>query len=120
LILVPEAKKVGVKHILITHATELGASRAQMEQMAELGAIIECVWMPQIKNNDKVAEYADLIKAIGAEHSLISSDLGQYLNPLHTDGMKAFILGLREQGVGDIGIDLMSRKNPARLLGLIE
>jgi predicted metal-dependent phosphotriesterase family hydrolase len=120
LILVPEAKKVGVKHILITHATELGASRAQMEQMAELGAIIECVWMPQIKNKDKVAEYADLIKAIGAEHSLISSDLGQYLNPLHTDGMKAFILGLREQGVGDIGIDLMSRKNPARLLGLIE
>jgi uncharacterized protein DUF6282 len=120
LILVPEAKRIGVKHILITHATELGASRAQMKQMAEWGAIIECVWMPQIKNKDKVAEYADLIKAIGAEHFLISSDLGQYLNPLHTDGMKAFILGLREQGVGDIGIDLMSRKNPARLLGLIE
>src|SRR5207249_2152831 len=118
LILIPEARKVGVKHILITHATELGANKAQIREMAGLGAIIECVWMPQVKNKDKVAEYAALIKAIGAEHFLISSDLGQYLNPLHTDGLRAFILGLREQGINDTGIDLMARQNPARLLGL--
>jgi len=65
-----------------------------------------------------VAEYTDLIKAIGAEHFLVSSDLGQYLNPLHTDGMRAFIMGLREQGISEAGIDLMARKNPARLLSL--
>src|SRR2546426_3500245 len=120
LILIPEAQKVGVRHILITHPTELGATKSQMRHMAEFGAVIECVWMPQVKNRDKVAEYADLIKAIGAEHFLVSSDLGQYLNPLHTDGMRAFILGLRAQGISEAEIDLMARKNPARLLGLKE
>jgi predicted metal-dependent phosphotriesterase family hydrolase len=118
LILISEARKVGVRHILITHPTELGANKAQIREMAGLGAIIECVWMPQVKNRDKLAEYADLIKAIGAEHFLVSSDLGQYLNPLHTDGMRAFILGLRAQGISEAEIDLMARKNPARLLGL--
>jgi hypothetical protein len=49
--------------------------------MAELGAVIECVWTPEIKDKSKIVEYADLIKAIRAEHFLISSDLGQYLNP---------------------------------------
>lgn len=120
LMLIPEAQKAGIRHILITHATELGANKSQIRQMAQLGAIIECVWMPQINNRNKVAEYADLIKAIGAEHFLISSDLGQYLNPLHTDGMRAFIIGLRQQGISDAGIDLTARKNPARLLALEE
>jgi predicted metal-dependent phosphotriesterase family hydrolase len=49
---------------------------------------------------------------------VISPDLGQYVNPLHTDGMRAFILGLRGQGISDAEIDLMARKNPARMLGL--
>jgi hypothetical protein len=49
---------------------------------------------------------------------VISPDLGQYLNPLHTDGIRAFILGLRGQGISDAEIDLMARKNPARMLGL--
>ena len=49
---------------------------------------------------------------------MISPDLGQYVNPLHTDGMSAFILGLRVQGISDAEIDLMARKNPARMLGL--
>jgi len=51
--LIPEARKLGVKSILITHATELGATNSQMSQMAESGAIIECVWMPQVKNKDQ-------------------------------------------------------------------
>ena len=48
----------------------------------------------------------------------MSSDLGQYLNPIHTDGLKAFILGLREAGLDDQEIDIMCRKNPAKLLDL--
>jgi len=120
LTLIPEARKAGVQGILVTHATEVGATKSQVKQMADLGAIIECVWMPQLKNSAKLSEYADLIKAIGAEHFLLSSDLGQYLNPLHTDGIKAFILGLQEQGISEADIDLMTRKNPGRLLGLVD
>ncbi len=60
----------------------------------------------------------EVIRAIGAQHFLVSSDLGQYLNPLQTDGLKAFITALREQGINEGDIDMMARRNPAHLLGL--
>ena len=59
-----------------------------------------------------------LSHAVGARHFLLSSDLGQKMNPLHTDGLRAFIEGLHQGGVGDADIDLMIKRNPARLLGL--
>ena len=39
-----------------------------------------------------------------------------YISP--ADGMKAFILALLEKGITQDEIDLMAKKNPARLLGL--
>ena len=62
-------------------------------------------------------DYAKAIRAVGVEHFILSSDLGQYLNPLPTDGMKAFILELQSFGFSGSEIDLMCRKNPRTLLG---
>src|SRR5262249_14931316 len=118
--------------IVVTHAMAdpINATEAQMRRMAQLGAIIECVWATAIAGEHApspsartqkqvtVADYARAIRAIGAEHFLISSDLGQYLNPLRPDGLKAFIAGLLEAGIPEAAIDRMARKNPARLLGL--
>ncbi|PYI87596.1 MAG: hypothetical protein DME26_05670 [Verrucomicrobia bacterium] len=134
LLLIPEAKKAGVKKILVTHAmaAPIVATESEMKRMAELGAIIEHAWSTQLSGPTALSpiqrsykqvtatEYARAVKAIGAEHFLISSDLGQYLNPLHTDGMKAFMLALGEAGLGEREIDVMARKNPARLLGLAD
>ena len=64
------------------------------------------------------AKEADAIKAIGAASFVISSDLGQPPNPLHTDGLLAIYKGLMAHGISAADIDVMSRKNPARLLGL--
>lgn len=55
---------------------------------------------------------------IGAEHFVISSDLGQAGNPTHAEGMRAFIEALRPQAISDREIDLMARRNPATVLGL--
>jgi len=134
LALIPAAKRAGVRKILVTHAMAdpINAGDAQMRRMGELGAVIECVWATHLAGDHApspsgrtqkqvtVAEYARAIRAIGAEHFLISSDLGQYLNPLHPDGLKAFITGLREAGITEADIDRMARRNPARLLGLRE
>jgi predicted metal-dependent TIM-barrel fold hydrolase len=65
-----------------------------------------------------LATYARVIKLIGAEHFLISSDMGQMANPPHVKAMRSFILGLKELGLSDEQIDLVARKNPAKLLGL--
>ena len=58
------------------------------------------------------------INAIGAASFVLSSDLGQPPNPLHTDGLLALYKGLMAHGVAAADIDVMARKNPARLLGL--
>ena len=49
---------------------------------------------------------------------IISTDLGQALNPNPVDGMRTFITGLRKAGVKDDVLNAVTRKTPAMLLGL--
>lgn len=119
LLIVAEAKRRGVAHMLVTHAmTNPGGpmSLDEMTEAARLGALLELVYSPlteaQLQNE------AAAIHAIGASSFILSSDLGQPQNPLHTDGLQAMYDGLMAHGVSAAEIDLMSRRNPARLLGL--
>lgn len=88
----------------------------QMREAARLGAILELVHWPL--TDERLAAEAAAIKAIGAESFVLSSDLGQPPNPLHTDGLLGLYQGLMAHGISAAEIDIMSRKNPARLLGL--
>ena len=118
LILIPEARRYGVEQILVTHVFSQGPSRAQMQQMADAGAILEIDWYAVYLGNRTVAEYVSAIQEIGAEHFLMSSDLGQATSPSHVDGLRAYVTAFRNAGLTDDQIDLMLRRNPARLLGL--
>ena len=118
LALIPEARRRGVEHILITHGLGQQPSRDQIAEMVRQGAIIELVWLAVHNGEFRLAEYTAAITEFGARHFLLSSDFGQENNPLHTDGLTAFIAGLRQEGISDADIDLMIRRNPARLMGL--
>lgn len=122
LILIPAAKQAGVKNIVVTHAMLLGATLEQVKQMADMGAVIEYCWQTYITKNGidqkGITTCVNVIKTVGAEHFIIDSDLGQKNNPLHPDGMLAFINALKAHGLSDHYIDLVARKNPAMLLGL--
>jgi hypothetical protein len=59
-----------------------------------------------------------VIREIGPEHCILSSDLGQAGNPLHPDGLAEFFEGLKKNGLTQAEIDLMSKANPAKALGL--
>lgn len=134
LVVLKAAREAGVKSMLVTHAMSdpIGMTNDQMKTAAKLGAKLECVWLTNINGPTShipsqrkwkqitTAEYAKAMRDVGPEHFVLSSDLGQYLNPIHTDGMTAFILGLREAGIAEKDIDRMCRKNPAALLGLTE
>ena len=62
-----------------------------------MGAWIEFVYNALIGPNKEFefADYAKAIRAVGAEHCILSSDLGQAGNPLHPDGLTAFFAGLK-------------------------
>ena len=132
LLLVRAARAAGVERILITHAMAdpIRMTTPQMREAAKLGAMLECVWLSNLQGprshlksmrhwkHVSTADYARAIKAVGAAHFVIASDLGQYLNPIHTDGLKSFLFELREAGISEQEILLMSQRNPAKLLGL--
>jgi hypothetical protein len=122
LMLIREARKQGVQHIVVTHAmlAPVRMTVAQMREAAAMGAYIEFVYNAVIGPNKMfdMAEYAAAIRQVGPEHCILSSDLGQAGNPLHPDGLLAFFAGLKVQGFTDAEIGIMSRTNPARALGL--
>jgi hypothetical protein len=132
LAVIKRGKELGVKNIVITHgmADVPGLSLAQLKEAAQMGAYIELVflnhlmgpnahlaWMrhwKQISTDDM----AKAIKEVGAAHFVLATDLGQTGNPIHTDGYKNMIAGLKSAGVSPEELDLMMKKNPAKLLGL--
>jgi hypothetical protein len=85
-----------------------------------MGAWLEFVYNALIGPNKELefADYARAIRAVGAEHCILSSDLGQVGNPLHPDGLVAFFAGLKSVGLPPAEIDQMSQTNPAKALGL--
>jgi len=85
-----------------------------------LGAVIECVGgKPEGQGAGAGLDgIADAIRQVGPALSILSSDLGQQGNPLPPDGFGLFIQALRARGFSDRDLDVMSKQNPAKLLGL--
>jgi hypothetical protein len=129
---VRRARDLGVKNIVITHGlTNVpGLTMAQAKQVADMGAVIEaCFLQFRAGPNAPLAflthwtrinakNVAQAVKEIAAQSLLISSDLGQTGNMTHPDGLETAIAEMKREGVSDADLDIMMRKNPARLLGL--
>lgn len=115
LMIVREARKQGVQHVVVTHATTppVRMSIAQMKEAAKLGAYIELVY-----GRMNAKQWAEAIREVGPEHVILSSDLGQPNSPLHPDGMVAYFQALRKEGITEAEIDRMAKTNPAKALGL--
>ena len=122
LLIIREARRLGIEQIVVTHAMSLSVNMSvpQMQEAAKLGAYVEFAYNVLIGSDPAhtIPEYAAAIRAVGPDHSILSSDLGQAGNPLHPDGLAAFFKALREQGFTEADLDRMAKKNPAALLGL--
>jgi len=123
LLLVREAKSLGVQKIIITHP--LGRAVAmtipQMQEAARQGAFLEIVTYERTTSNKPpitTKEHVDALRGVGIEHFILSTDTGQGGNPLHPDTLVTLFTALREQGFSQAEIDRMSKQNPATLLGL--
>jgi len=132
LAVIKRAKELGVKNIVVTHAmAEVpGMTLAQVKQAVAMGAFIEYCFLndihgpqsywPFLRSWKRVsfADIAKVIKEVGAQHFILSSDLGQNGTPMHPDGMEMMINGMKREGLSQADVDLMVKKNPARFLGL--
>ncbi|MDQ2949239.1 MAG: DUF6282 family protein [Acidobacteriota bacterium] len=122
LLLIREARRQGVKQIVVTHAmiAPIHMNLAQMQEAAKLGAYVEFVYNGLIGSYKEFtfADYAKAIRGIGVEHAILSSDLGQVHNPQHMDGWKLYLAGMKAEGFSDAELARMTKENPAQLLGL--
>ena len=118
LAMMPAAKERGVRHILVTHPLHQHATIEQMRELAAEGAVMELDWFAVHRGSYVVGDYVHAIREVGAEHFVITSDFGQRGNPTHVEGLRTFIAALLAEGISQEEVDLMARRNPARLLGL--
>jgi hypothetical protein len=122
LMLIREARRQGVKRIVVTHAmiAPIHMNAAQMKEAASQGAFVEFVFNGLVGSYKEFsfADYAKAIRAIGVDSAILASDLGQVNNPDHMDGWKQYLAGMKAQGFTDAELARMTRANPAKLLGL--
>ena len=122
--LVDEARRLGIDKIVVTHALEprFGATLTieQQRQVAARGACIECTYLSALPSGGGIGipRLIEGITAIGPEHCLVSTDLGQKENAPPAEGMRACIAALLEGGLSEAEVALMVKTNPSRLLGL--
>ena len=120
-----EAATMGVTKLLVTHAMSPWPNMTidQMQEVVALGGLLELAALFTLSTaplgaTRAPAEYAAAIKAVGAQHFVLSSDLGQAVNPIHPLGFKTFLMEMLQAGITMDEIVLMTRTNPARLLDL--
>jgi hypothetical protein len=122
LMLLREARAQGVERMVVTHAINAPILMpvAQMIEAARLGAFIEFAGstMRNASAAERVDRFAAAIRQVGAEHCILSSDLGQDGNPLPPDGYAEFLTAMRARGFSAQDLATMSKTNPAKLLGL--
>ncbi|MDP9172173.1 MAG: DUF6282 family protein [Acidobacteriota bacterium] len=122
LVILREARLAGVERMVVTHGmlSPIGMSIPQMKEASSLGAYIEFVFNGVYGKGKQfeMGDYARVIHAVGPAHCILSSDMGQAGNPLPPDGLLLFFEGLRNAGISQTHIDMMSKTNPARVLGL--
>ena len=120
IMIIKAAKAAGVNRIYVQHPImpRVGMSTEMQKEAVKLGALLEYVLGEAMGTQKEFEHWAEGIKAVGPENVVIGSDLGQWGRALPTDGYKLTIPRLLKFGFTKAQIDLMTKTNPARLIGL--
>ena len=118
------AQAMGIAKLVVTHGLWVNGSVKftldELKKLGQMGAYIEHCYVGFLPTDFRYdpKPMVEAIKFIGAEHCIISSDLGQYYNPPPSEGMRMFIALLLKNGLSEHEVELMAKKNPAKLLDL--
>jgi uncharacterized protein DUF6282 len=123
-LLVQEAVKAGVKHIIITHPLldSVDMTPGDIKEAVGMGPEIYAEFTSQFGNPggrpEVVKTYVEGIRAAGVEHAFVSSDTGQVNSNWQPDALANVAKTLRANGFTEGELDLLFKINPAKILGL--
>ena len=116
------ATRRGIERLVVSHPRlQLTAFDADTQaQLVQLGAMIEHCYLPHTPEWGEVpfTRTAADIQAVGVEHSLLSTDLGQANQISPPTGLQRFGERLIAAGILPEDVRRLLVDNPARLLGL--
>jgi hypothetical protein len=117
---VDAARDEGVAEIVITHPDFPSQSLSIEDQaaLAARGALLERCFTTPHTGKVEWERMFEVIRATGAEHSVLSTDLGQKANPPVEDGLGLFVDRLLEAGFGEDEVHAMAVVNTRRLAGV--
>ncbi len=113
------AREMNLRRVLVTHA-EFPSQNLTAEEQAELaglGAMIEHCFTTMHTGKAPWNEALHSIRRVGPERCVISTDLGQTINPPVAEGFAMFAQTLLDGGFHAEQIRRMAVTNPAELIG---
>jgi len=116
--LVKTAKEMGLKRVLVTHAEfpSQNLTAGEQYELAEMGALIEHCFTTMHTGKASWEGVFDAIRKAGPERCVLSTDLGQTINPPVAEGFAMFAQKLLEAGFTSAEIRRMAVTNPAALV----
>ncbi len=116
------ALDLGMKKLLITHPefTPPALSIEAQKRLAAQGAVLELCGgnLYPIPGVGRIDDYRRIVAEAGARSIVLTSDAGQPRKSWPAEVLRIFGQCLLEKGVRQEEINLMTKENPARLLGL--
>ncbi len=121
-LLFDEAKRRGVKKMLVNHPTYLvGCTDADIRSLVGLGAYMEhsiCMFADGKSKKFDAGELAHLIDVAGVNRTILSSDLGLLDNPRPVEGFRQIVRMLLDLQFSPTDIRTLISTNAAGLLDL--
>ena len=118
--IVKAAREVGVEDVVVTHPDFPAQDFSIDEQLelAAMGAWIERCFTTPHTGKCSWERWLEGTRAVGAERTLLSSDLGQITNPPVEDGLALMADRLLEAGFGEDEVRTMAVTNTRRIARL--
>ena len=109
----------GIERLIATHPAGL-ATVDELHRMTGLGAYVEYTFLSCLPSEGgiKPAELVAALRELGVERCIVTTDLGQWMNPPPAEGMRMAIASLLHAGMEADEVSTLVKANPAHLLGL--
>jgi hypothetical protein len=116
--LVKTAKEIGLRKVVVTHAEFPSQSLSAQEQfeLAEMGAIIEHCFTTMHTGKSSWEGMFEATRKTGVERTILSTDLGQTINPPVAEGYAMFAQKMLDAGFSVSDIRHMAATIPASLV----
>src|SRR5436309_13290967 len=116
--LVSKAREMSVKKIVVTHAEFPSQSLTGEEQkdLADMGAVIEHCFTTTHTNKARWEDLFANVRKTGIERTILSTDLGQTINPPVAEGFALYAQRFLDAGFSADEIHHMAATIPARLV----